>query len=223
MWRCRNNAYRGDGAFGQYAIVMPEQDAVIAITSETADMPGELNLIWKILLPAMQKGKLPANTAADATLKRKLAALALPVKKDAIAPSLTKTKTFVMEPNEQKISSLSFNFRNNTCEVIVKRDTNVYPVRFAANNWQKGETKLKGPYLVSGARNSLAGLPPFKVAAEYTWIDSNTLELVLRYIESPHTHTMLCRFAGNNVTVDMKRSFNADAPDAVITLKGKAQ
>jgi CubicO group peptidase (beta-lactamase class C family) len=33
MWRCRNNAYRGDGAFGQYAIVMPEQDAVIAITS----------------------------------------------------------------------------------------------------------------------------------------------------------------------------------------------
>jgi hypothetical protein len=138
---------------------------LLPLHPETADMPGELNLIWKILLPAMQKGKLPANTAADATLKKKLAALALPVKKDAMAPSLTKAKTFVMEPNAQNIRSLSFNFQNNTCEVIIKRDTGIYPIRFAANNWQKGETTMKGPYLVSGARNSLAGLPPFKVAS----------------------------------------------------------
>jgi CubicO group peptidase (beta-lactamase class C family) len=223
MWRCRNNAYRGDGAFGQYAIVMPKQDAVIAITSESADMQGELNLIWKILLPAMQKGKLPANTAGDAMLQKKLAALVLPVKKDIIAPSFTKTKTFVLEPNAQNIRSLTFNFLNNVYEVIIKPDSGVYPIRFAANNWQRGETKLKGPYLVSGARNSLAGLPPFKVAAEYTSIDPNTLELVLRYIESPHTQTMLCRFAGDDITVDIKRSFNTDAPGAVITLKGKAQ
>ena len=33
FWRCRHNAYRGDGAFGQYCIVMPDQDAVLAITS----------------------------------------------------------------------------------------------------------------------------------------------------------------------------------------------
>jgi CubicO group peptidase (beta-lactamase class C family) len=223
MWRCRNNAYRGDGAFGQYAIVIPEQDAVIAITSETADMQGELNLIWKILLPAMQKGKLPANTAADRILNNKLAALALPVKKDAMVPSLTKANTFVMEPNAQNIGSLQFNFQNSICEVIVKRDTGVYPIRFAANTWQQGETTLRGPYLVSGARNSLAGLPPFKVAAEYTWIDSNTLELVLRYIESPHTQTMLCRFSGDNIAVDIKRSFNTKAIGAVVTLKGKAQ
>ncbi|MEJ7678981.1 MAG: serine hydrolase [Segetibacter sp.] len=223
MWRCRNNAFRGDGAFGQYAIVMPEQDAVIAITSETADMQSELNLIWKILLPAMRNEKLAANNDADAMLKKKLTALALPVKKDVIAPSFTKTKTFVLEPNAQNIHSLTFNFQNNAYEVVVRPDTGVYPIRFAANSWQQGETRLKGPYLVSGARNSLAGLPPFKVAAEYTWIDPNTLELVLRYIESPHTQTMLCRFAGNNITVDIKRSFNTDASDATITLKGKAQ
>ncbi|MEJ7677940.1 MAG: hypothetical protein WKG06_08770 [Segetibacter sp.] len=106
---------------------------------------------------------------------------------------------------------------------MVKSDSGVYPFRFAANTWQQGETKLKGPYLVSGARNSLAGLPPFKVAAEYTWIDSNTLELVLRYIESPHTQTMLCHFSADNIAVDIKRSFNTDAPGAVVTLKGKAQ
>ncbi|GEO10797.1 serine hydrolase domain-containing protein [Segetibacter aerophilus] len=223
MWRCRNNAYRGDGAFGQYAIIIPDQDVVIAITSETTDMQGELNLIWKILLPVMQKGTLPANAAADAELNKKLAALALPVKKDVIAPSLTEGKTFSIEPNAQNIKSLQFKFQNKVCEVIVKRDNEVYPISFAANTWQQGETKLKGPYLVSGARNSLAGLPPFKVAGEYTWIDANTLELVLRYIESPHTQTMLCHFSGDNITVDLKRSFNTNAPDAVLTLKGKRQ
>ena len=35
FWRCRHGAYRGDGAFGQFCIVMPEQDAVVAITSGT--------------------------------------------------------------------------------------------------------------------------------------------------------------------------------------------
>lgn len=223
MWRCRNNAYRGDGAFGQYAIILPEQDAVIAITSETADMQGELNLIWKILLPAMRNGKLAANKDADAMLLKKLAALSLPVKKEVMPVSLTKAKTFLMEPNAQNIRSLAFNFTDNICELIVKPETGAYTIRFAANNWQPGETELKGPYLVSAARNYLAGLPAFKVAAEYTWIDSNTLELVLRYIESPHTQTFLCRFNGDNITVDMMRSFNTNAPGAVTTLQGRAQ
>ena len=33
FWRCRHGAYRGDGAFGQFCVVLPEEDAVIAITS----------------------------------------------------------------------------------------------------------------------------------------------------------------------------------------------
>ena len=53
FWRCRHNIYRGDGAFGQYSIVMPEQDAVLAITGGVGDMQQPLNLVWDILLPAM--------------------------------------------------------------------------------------------------------------------------------------------------------------------------
>src|SRR5579883_1127539 len=53
FWRCRHGAYRGDGAFGQYCVVMPEQDAVVAITSGVRDMQAVLNLVWDKLLPAM--------------------------------------------------------------------------------------------------------------------------------------------------------------------------
>eukprot|EP01034_Spumella_vulgaris_P038824 gene38824-47946_t len=43
FWRCRHDGYRGDGAYGQYCIVLPKEDLVVAITSETADMQGILD------------------------------------------------------------------------------------------------------------------------------------------------------------------------------------
>ena len=44
---------------------MPEQDAVVAITSGVKDMQAVLNVIWDKLLPAMQPKKLKADTAAS--------------------------------------------------------------------------------------------------------------------------------------------------------------
>ncbi|MBQ3957625.1 MAG: serine hydrolase [Bacteroidaceae bacterium] len=55
LWRCRHNAFRADGAGGQYIIVLPEQDAVIVATAQLRDMQAELNLIWDYLLPALKK------------------------------------------------------------------------------------------------------------------------------------------------------------------------
>jgi Beta-lactamase len=52
LWRCRHGAYRGDGAFGQYCVVFPEQDAVLAITSGVKDMQTVLSHAWAYLLPA---------------------------------------------------------------------------------------------------------------------------------------------------------------------------
>lgn len=54
MWRCRHGAVRADGANGQYIIVMPEQNAVIAMTANIQNMQGEINLVWEHLLPALK-------------------------------------------------------------------------------------------------------------------------------------------------------------------------
>lgn len=53
IWRCRHNAFRADGANGQYILVLPDKDAVIVVTAHLTDMQAELNLIWKYLLPAL--------------------------------------------------------------------------------------------------------------------------------------------------------------------------
>ena len=78
FWRCRHNAYRGDGAFGQFCVVLPEQDAVIAITADTKDMQAELNVVWEKLLPAFGAAALPANADEEGQLKATLANLAVP-------------------------------------------------------------------------------------------------------------------------------------------------
>ncbi|MDE6645351.1 MAG: ChbG/HpnK family deacetylase, partial [Muribaculaceae bacterium] len=54
MWRCRHNGVRADGAAGQYIIVLPDENAVIATTAKINDMQEEINLIWKYLLPALK-------------------------------------------------------------------------------------------------------------------------------------------------------------------------
>lgn len=53
MWRCRYNAFRADGANGQYIIVIPEKDAVVVTTANIGDMQAEINLIWKYIYPAL--------------------------------------------------------------------------------------------------------------------------------------------------------------------------
>jgi CubicO group peptidase (beta-lactamase class C family) len=77
FWRCRHGAYRGDGAFGQFCIVLPEQDAVVAITADTKDMQAELNIVWDKLLPAFHDAALPGNPDEEAKLKQTLANLAV--------------------------------------------------------------------------------------------------------------------------------------------------
>ncbi|MEZ6064253.1 MAG: serine hydrolase [Planctomycetaceae bacterium] len=70
FWRCRHNAFRGDGKDGQFCIVLPEQDAVVVITANTGNMQGELNLVWEHLLPALGDDALPESPEGLAKLKQ---------------------------------------------------------------------------------------------------------------------------------------------------------
>lgn len=75
FWQCRHGAYRGDGRDGQFCIVLPKQDAVIAITAKTGNMQRQLDLVWEYLLPAFQDQILPESEAELAKLRDTLGGL----------------------------------------------------------------------------------------------------------------------------------------------------
>jgi CubicO group peptidase (beta-lactamase class C family) len=82
FWRCTHNAFRGDGAGGQLCVVIPDKDAVIAITADTGNFQGEMNAIWDKLLPAFGAEALPDDAAGQQKLKEVAAGLeAHPAKK----------------------------------------------------------------------------------------------------------------------------------------------
>jgi len=73
FWMCRpDKVFRGDGAFGQFCVIMPEQEMVIAINSGLSDMGAVLNAIWEQILPCVSD-RLPA---ADGALEKRLSASA---------------------------------------------------------------------------------------------------------------------------------------------------
>ena len=53
MWRCRNGAFRADGAAGQFILIFPDKDAVIVTTAQIGNMGEELYLIRKYIEPAL--------------------------------------------------------------------------------------------------------------------------------------------------------------------------
>jgi CubicO group peptidase (beta-lactamase class C family) len=209
MWRCRHNGYRADGAYGQYIIVLPDQDAVIAITAETPDMQNELNLIWEHLLPAIKTGKLAENASLNDLLNKRLASLSLPLPplaNESLVSSRISGKTFVFESNDNHLKKMNFQFKDNACLVTMRIDSSDYNFSFGSGKWKNGETSMPGPNLLLSAKAHHAGLPADLVTGSYGWKDDNTLELVLRYIESPHTETIDCKFYNDKISIGLQYS-----------------
>jgi CubicO group peptidase (beta-lactamase class C family)/predicted glycoside hydrolase/deacetylase ChbG (UPF0249 family) len=213
MWRSRNNSYRGDGAFGQYILVLPEKDAVIAITSETSDMQKELNLVWKYLLPAFKENKLPADAKIQKQLKTRLTTLALPLpaKPNTSAETKASGKTFAIVTPDRRLESFNLDFKNGVCRLTLNTDSAVHQIDFGSGKWVRGETIKWGPYLVAGARANRTGLPAYKIEGSYQWADDKIVELTLRYIESPHTEIIRVKFDEPYTTLDFENLFNRNA------------
>jgi CubicO group peptidase (beta-lactamase class C family) len=91
FWQSQHGAFRGDGANGQLCIVLPDQDAVIAITADTGNMQAEINVVWDKLLPAFHPASLPPNAAEEAKLKERLAGLKAHPAKPATKPATLPT------------------------------------------------------------------------------------------------------------------------------------
>src|SRR5579863_578864 len=220
IWRSRHHSYRADGAFGQYILVLPGLDAVIAITEETQNMQNELNLVWDYLLPAFRRDKLPEDPKSQTTLKAKLSTLALVPESGSFTSMNTNKnliKYFVLEPNENHISSINIQIHDSICHFVLNAGGDTYDLYYGAGFWKTGQTNKPGPYSVSDAMENWAILSPYKVAGNFFWRDDQTLVMQMRYIESPHTEIFTCHFDGKNITVDIERSLDYGSKKSVMT------
>jgi CubicO group peptidase (beta-lactamase class C family) len=194
FWMCRHGAYRGDGAFGQFCVVLPEQDAVLAITSGVANMQSVLNLAWEHLLPAMQDAPLPENPAAREALSRRLGRLALPPQPgQASSPIAARVagRTYRFEANEQGFETIALDFDAQGCQLTIRDSNGSHTVAVGNGRWLKGTTTL-----IDGA--------PYVVAASGAWIGEDTYAAKLCFYETPFIPTVTFRIGEDQLIVDWK-------------------
>lgn len=197
FWRSRNGAFRGDGAFGQYCIVLPEQDAVIAITSGTKDMQNVLNLVWDILLPGLKKETLPADEAGAKKLQAKLAGLSVPVQKGAANARIPKGvsgMTYTFAANDQKVEVLTLRFDESGggVTIVSKMNGEERTMECGVGEWKRG-TMAVGP-------------PATPAAASGAWTTDDTYTAKVVLYETPFIATLTFKFADGKLEYEAKRN-----------------
>lgn len=206
FWLNPPGGFRADGAFGQYSMIFPEQDAVVVITSESFDKKATMQLAWS-LLPEMKTAPLPANTSEHKKLVQELKALKYnPPGLSGTSPmvSTISGKEFVLDANDYNVNSVSFNFKSDKCVFTIKgNDKTETPITCGINQYYLGDNKKPAPSsLFSKLRIDFDSA----VAASATWKDANTLILHWRTIETTHNDTLTCVFANNAVTISFMHS-----------------
>ena len=121
FWRCRHNAFRGDGAFGQYALVIPDRHTTLAVTSGGKNMQMILDSVWDHLLPRLEDRPLPEDPKAHALLREKLASLRLP-QLHGKAPLHDTVFAAAFESNETGIRRVEIEQTAARCQVVFTLD-----------------------------------------------------------------------------------------------------
>ncbi|MEN9676240.1 MAG: D-aminopeptidase, partial [Verrucomicrobiota bacterium] len=190
FWRCRHGAYRGDGAFGQYCIVLPEQDAVVAITSGVRDMQAVLNVVWERLLPALKAKRQSSDPAGRAQLTRRLANLSVRTPSGAATAPVAPLagRRYVFPDNPLKLEWISVSETSPPGWMVSQSiGGTVSQMSCGYDGWIKGRGHF-GTFLDQAIAGSAA------------WTSEDTLTVKVAATETPFYQTVRLRFQGQEVT-----------------------
>ncbi|CAL9355969.1 serine hydrolase domain-containing protein [Streptomyces sp. enrichment culture] len=203
FWRSRHG-YRGDGAYGQFCLVLPEQDAVIVTTAATERMQTLLDLFWQHVLPAFHPAPLPGPSDADAALAHRLTGLALPPATGKPAPP----------ERPEDWAAVPFTPHGGVCaaqpgltglEVTPGAGgagggdgTGGWTVTFTENGHRLA--------LRLGAGGWTVAEEPLPVAVSGGWTGSGTLAFEVLFLETPHRLVVTCSLADRTFTADWRHT-----------------
>jgi hypothetical protein len=202
FWRCRHDAYRGDGAFGQFCVVMPDQDVVLAITSGVQNMQAVLDLVWTHLLPAFGASDLAANPAAQQAMSDRLAGLRLtPTAGQPVALRASEVfgREFEFEDNPLNLSSIRFDLAGDSTTLTIRGRDDEQLIPCGYGRWLKSQGSVLAPRGTFGNGKALA-----QVAASGAWKDERSYVIDLCWPETPFCRTLTCAFDGDQVIIDQR-------------------
>jgi CubicO group peptidase (beta-lactamase class C family) len=200
FWMSRHG-YRGDGAFGQFCVILPEHDTVVVTTACTLDMPAVLDAMWAHLLPGLVLPDLvlpglgtarPDDGFAEHRLTTRLGRLGLPACQAEPAPAdwapwtgqrFTVAAGAGDRQPQSRLSSVAVTPGPDGWQLSVSEAANSLTFRVGAGEWA-----------VSAPTDDQGDTIP--VAASGGWLDEGTLRTEIIFLETPHRMDVTCSLAG---------------------------
>ena len=186
FWMSRHG-YRGDGAYGQFCLVLPEQDAVIATTAATENMQGILDAVWAHLVPAMSATTVEPSPAAG-QLAAGLDGLQLAALQAKPAPdssvSLWVDSSFRPEGGrceaQPTLTGLELHQHGEQWRLTLVEGEVTLGATVGAGSWQTNLTETN---------SGTTGVP---VAVSGGWTDDDTFGAEVIFLETPHRLELTC-------------------------------
>jgi hypothetical protein len=201
-------------------MVIPELDAVVAMTSGVRNMQQVMNLVWDKLLPAMKQAKLPENASARKQLEARLGGLSVQFPKggpSSPVASRVSGKWFELPENDRGIQAVSFDF-NNGAPTLITRTANVETkLPIGIDTW----VKSRGGFTNRLSRALSVPENPM-LAASGAWSDENTFTVKIVLYETPYYSTLNFKFEGDRVIIDSEHNV-AFGPTKQPQLVGQAR
>ncbi len=202
FWRCQHGAYRADGALGQFIVVMPGQEAVLAINSAVDNMQSVLDLVWTHLLPAFEPGPLTPEPGALERLQHKCASLELPPVAGLLdSPFAVRLggRSYTFEPNVLGLTELRLGSLSGQAELTLSTAEGSFPIMAGMGTWAVNHTRF----------DHVSTLDPSKdrrVAACAAWTAPDALEVHLNYLNTAATHVLKLRFEQGGEKLELESS-----------------
>ncbi len=217
IWMCRpEGVYRADGAMGQFTIVWPDRDMLLAITENASGSTGGampqkvLDTIWEwaATLPEASVESLPEDEAASAHLARRMQTLAIPnPTRSADSATAEAVSGNTYKVNEGYFSldgggmgrfmsgaampagaeTVKLTFGVGTCTLETVTEGKTDSIRIAMDG--------------SRAENHLSSTPSIALC-HANWVEENVLKVVLRMVETCNERTFTFAFNGDELEID---------------------
>jgi CubicO group peptidase (beta-lactamase class C family) len=220
FWRSRHDSYRGDGAFGQYCLVLPALDAVVVITSGVRDMQRVMNLVWDVLVPAMKAGPVPDDPAARQKIAARLAGLTLrPASGFASSPmaATVSRKWYAFPENDRGLQAAALDFGGATPALLVRSAAGETRTDIGLGSWAKSRDGF-----ANGLERVLSVPARPLLAASGGWTAPEAFTIKIAAYETPFYTTLNLRFEGDRLRLDSEHNV-AFGPTKLAPLVGQTR
>jgi CubicO group peptidase (beta-lactamase class C family) len=199
FWRCQHGGYRADGAFGQLCVVLPDQDAVIAITAASNNIQDILNEVWEHLLPNMKDAPLPEDQALVSKLADQLKDLSIDppqLQRSSSLEDQINGITYTLDDNQFSLATFSISFNHDEAEVtfISKLGENNV-IRLGRGQWLESFALILEPSMN-------------RIMSSFTWSAEDQLQLSLLFVEMPFCITLDIKILENMLILKQRINVN---------------